>query len=136
MKYHIDISGDQHDDFRTAYAEAIGKVIENDCSEIAIVVDDIESLDAFIYPVLRGIVSNLKTFGYTDIAGIRVYLETKDIKSKLQNGLFLASYITEDYLQTILTDTRATDTIFVTNKPEDLESYLLVNDSETLRNGL
>lgn len=136
MQYHIDISDDQHHDFRTAYSEAIGKVIENDASEIAIAVNDMESLDSLIHPVLLGIASKLKKFGHTDIADIRVYLETKDSQSKLKRGVIVASYVNEDYLQKILADPRATDTIFITNETEALQNYLSNNTSEPLNNGL
>ena len=135
MQYHVEISDDQHSDFRTAYAAAIGKACENDVSEIAIAVNDIETLDSLIYPVIYGIAAKLKKNGFTDIADIKVYLETKNSRSEFNHGIIIASYVSEKFLQQILSDPRATDTIFITNKANELGCYLANNKSERI-NGL
>ena len=132
MLYHVDASEDQAKDFRTAYAASIGKVIENDTLEIVIAVDDISSLDFFVYPVIFGIAVKLKKFGVVDIGDIKVYLETKNNKSNFKSGLIIASYVSDDFLCEILSDSRATDTIFVTNMRDKLEHYLSHNTSVKL----
>ena len=136
MQYHINISDNQYHDFRTAFTKAIRIAIENNFDEIVIAVNNIESLDSLIHPVLFGIASKLKRSGLTTIGDIKLYLETENDKSKFESGVIIASYVSEDYLQKILIDPRATDTIFVTNKPKELNYYLSKNKSKPLNNDL
>lgn len=132
MLYHISVSNDQEKDFRTAYAASIGKAIENDTLEIVIAVENIDSLDSFIYPVIYGIAVKLKEFGVVDIAGIKVFLETRNTKSNFKSGVIIASYVSEAFLYELLSDTRATDTIYVTNESDKLQHYLSHNTSVEL----
>jgi len=132
MLYHVKVSGDSLNDFRTAYANATAKVIENDTFEMVIAVDDINSLDSFVFPVLYGITTKLKKFGVVDIANIKVFLETKINKSKFTSGVIIASYVTDGYLGEILADSRATDTVFVTDINDKLKKYLSHNNSAEL----
>ncbi|MCP4282855.1 MAG: hypothetical protein GY792_00130 [Gammaproteobacteria bacterium] len=129
MLYHVEVSEDSLKDYRTAFASATAKVIENETYETVIAVDDIKSLDTFVYPVIFGIANKLKKFGAVDIAYNKIFLETKERKSKFNSGVIIASYVADEYLSEILSDSRATDTIFVTNMTDKLQEYLSRNNS-------
>jgi len=129
VQYHVEVSEDSLNDYRTAFASATAKTIENETYETVIAVDDVKALDTFIYPVIFGIAKKLKNFGVADIAFNKIFLETKTKKSKFNSGVIIASYVADEYLAEILTDTRATDTIFVTNNTDKLQEYLLHNKS-------
>ncbi len=132
MQYHVEVSDDILKEYRTAFASASAKAIENETYETVIAVNDINSLDTFVYPVLYGIATKLKKYGVADIAYNKVFLETKTNKSKFKSGVIIASYVADDYLNDILSDSRATDTIFVTNINEKLQEYLSNNTSVQL----
>ena len=68
-------------------------------SEMAIAVNDIETLNTLIHPVIFGIAEKLRKSGFTEITDIKVHLETRNNRSKLISGLFIASYVSGDYLQ-------------------------------------
>ena len=130
------MSDDEHNDFRKSFAKAIAIAIENGTDEVVIAVNDIEELDSLIHPVIQGIASKLKKFGFTKIGDVRLYLESQDKSSSFSSGVIVASYLTEEYLQKTLIDPRATDTIFVTNNLNTLNSYLSKNKSVALNNDL
>lgn len=136
MQYHIDISGDEHNDFRTSFAKAIAIAIENGTDEVVIAINDIEELDSLIHPVILGIASKLKKFGSTKIGDVNLYLEIQDKPSAFNSGIIVAAYLTEENLEKTLIDPRATDTIFVTNNLNTLNNYLSKNKSVALNNDL
>ncbi len=136
MQYHIDISDDEHNDFRTSFAKAIAMAIENGTDEVVIVTNHIEELDSLIHPVIRRIASKLKKFGSTKIGDVKLYHETQDKPSSFNSGVIVASYLSEKNIQKILIDPRATDTIFVTNNFNTMNSYLSKNKSVALKNDL
>jgi len=130
--YHVKVSEDSLKDYRTAFAGAAAKVIENETYETVVAVDDISSLDTLVYPVLFGIAAKLKKLGVVDIAYNKVFLETKVNKSKFKSGVIIASYVADEYLSEILSDSRATDIIFVTKLKDQLQEYLTQNNSVEL----
>jgi len=129
LQYHVEVSEDSLKDYRIAFASATAKVIENETYETVIAVNDINSLDTYVYPVLYGIAKKLKKSGVVDIAYNKVFLETKTKKSKFKSGVIIASYVADDYLEEILSDSRATDIVFVTDMAEKLQEYLSHNNS-------
>jgi len=129
VQYHVEVSEDRLKDYRIAFSSATAKVIENETYETVIAVKDINSLDTYIYPVLYGIATKLKKYGVVDIAYNKIFLETKTKKSKFKAGVIIASYVGDDYFKEILSDSRATDIIFVTDTKERLQEYLSHNNS-------
>lgn len=132
MLYHAKVSEDSLYDFRETFSRAVAKTIENDTYEIVIAVNDIDSLDSFIYPVLFGIAKKLKKYGVVDLAYNKIFLETRTNKSEFKSGIIIASYVTGEYLNEILLDPRATDVYFVSDTNDELQQYLSHNHSVEL----
>ena len=132
MLYHTKSSTPSIEQFQKGYAKSIATAIENDSNEIAILVQDVGALDGIISDAIGGIASKLRKAGVIDIADIKVFLETEKDISAFKSGVVVASYVTPDLLNKVLSDPRAIDVIFIPSSKNELEQYLKNNDSTEL----
>jgi hypothetical protein len=130
--YHTKSSTPSVEQFQKGYAKSIATAIENDSNEIAILVHDVGVLDGMISDAIGGIASKLREAGAIDIAEIKVFLETEKNISAFKSGVVMASYVTHDLLNMVLSDPRALDVIFIPNSKNELELYLKNNVSTEL----
>jgi len=130
MLYHTKNTGPSMEDFQTAFATSIGIAIENELKEILIVVHGKTNLDGIISDAIGEMVNKLQKPGGTiNIEGITIYLETQKIRSAFSSGIIIAAHVSTKLLNTLLTDPRATDVVYVPWALEELEQYLSNNES-------
>ena len=132
MLYHTKSSTPSIEQFQKGYAKSIATAIENDSNEIAILVQDVGALDGIISDAIGGIASKLRKAGVIDIADIKVFLETEKDISAFKSVVVVASYVTPDLLNKVLSDPRAIDVIYIPSSKNELEQYLKNNDSTEL----
>ena len=132
MLYHTKSSTPSIEQFQKGYAKSIATAIENDSNEIAILVQDVGALDGIISDAIGGIASKLRKAGVIDIADIKVFLETEKDISAFKSGVVVASYVTPDLLNKVLSDPRAIDVIYIPSSKNELEQYLKNNESTEL----
>lgn len=129
MLYHTKLPGPSVNEFQTAFAKSIGTAIENDTNEVLIYVHGKTNLDGIISAAIGGMASKLQKSGFVTLGDVKVYLETEKKQSSFCSGTILASHISTKLLNKILSDSRATDIIYVPWASEELESYLQNNES-------
>lgn len=132
MLYHTNTTGPSVQDFQTAFAKSIGVTIETESNQVLLLVHGKTNLHGIISEAIGGIANRLDKNGFTDLNGVKVYLETERIKSPFSSGVILAAHVSEKLLNKALADRRATDVVYVPWAPEELNQYLKLNKSVEL----
>ena len=129
MLYHTKTSIPSIESFQNAFGMAMAKAIENETNEVVIYVHGKTNLNGIISDAIGGIASKLEKNGETKIGCVNLYLETERIKSVFNSGVIIASHISTKLLGKVLADPRATDTVYVPWASEELDNYLINNQS-------
>jgi len=126
MLYHAATTGPSAKAFRLALALAIRLSQKNGSHQVAIAVAAKSSLDGVVSDSIgKNAAKTLRNpNGVIQVYGITLYLMTKLISSNFENGVILATHVSTEFLDTLLTDRRATDLIYLPWTPQELAGYL------------
>ena len=134
MLYHTTYPGKPVDDFKTAVAKAISIAIQNHSNEVAIAIHSKTNLDGVISDAIGE--DTIKVFqkpgGTINIEKVTIFLITEKICSDFKSGVLIALHTNTKYLAKLLSDTRATDLIYIPFLLEELNDYLLKNNSTVI----
>lgn len=130
MFYHTNPQKEQVANFQSAFAEAVAKSIENNSSEIVIVVHGKTNLDGVVSDAIGGIARKLqKPGGMTTLHDVKVFCETERSKSSFKSGVIVATHVSIKFLKKLIHDSRGTDLIYVPWSQEELDIHTSINKS-------
>ena len=134
MLYHTTTTGPSIEDFEQALAFAVHLSKNNGTNQVAIAVHAKANLDGVISDSIgeQAVKVLQKANGTIQFNDVIIFLITKLVPSNFTSGVIIATHANTNYLDTLMSDRRATDIVYVPWAPEELDLYLQNNKSTAI----
>lgn len=134
MKYHTTKTGPDIEDFQSAIKKAIDIAKDLENKEVLIAVPVLANIEGAIKQAFsENAFKQLKKKRHLKVEDVDIYLETKKSKSGFENGVVLATYTGNEWLDELIGDYRTTEIVYVPWAKGELNNYLTNHaDSEAI----
>ena len=132
MQYHTNTHGPNGAGLRAGITKAISEAQANGSNEILIKTHTLDNLKGAISSVLGE--SFTKSFAKNRIAKagpVTVFYESERIQSNFSSGVILAPFTSQNLLNSINLDHRATDVVYIPWALSELTDYITNNPNST-----